>query len=231
MADRSLLKSIEKINGLILEIGFRFPDLWDEGFREALSTDDTSRANENVAQVRRDDEVRTTDRQREMRTLDQLRDDFGALHAQANRQAAGLQLEVLLNRLFQLAGLAPREPFRVVGEQIDGSFELDHEVYLVEAKWERDPLPEAPLLVFRGKIEGKSSFTRGVFIALNGITEPARDAITRGKQPNFFAVDGYDLMMILQRAIELPDFLRRRHRLLAAEGLVVASFDRVRGPK
>jgi hypothetical protein len=83
-------QEIEKINGLILEIGFRFPDLWDEGFREALSTDDTSRAKENVAQVRRDDEVRTTDRQREMRTLDQLRDDFGALHAQANRQAAGL---------------------------------------------------------------------------------------------------------------------------------------------
>jgi hypothetical protein len=38
-------QEIEKINGLILEIGFRFPDLWDEGVREALSTDDTSRAN------------------------------------------------------------------------------------------------------------------------------------------------------------------------------------------
>jgi hypothetical protein len=68
-----------------------------------------------------------------------------------------------------------------------------------------------------------------VFIALNGITEPTRDAITRGKQPNFFAMNGHDLMMILQRAIVLPEFLRRRHRLLAEEGLVVAPFDRVLG--
>jgi hypothetical protein len=222
---------IEKVNGLILEIGFRFPDLWDAGLKEALSTDDTSRAKQNVAQVQRDDEVRTTERQRTVKTLDQLRDDFGALHALANRQEAGLRLEGLLNRLFQLAGLTPREPFRVVGEQLDGSFELDHDVYLVEAKWEREPLPEAPLLVFRGKIEGKSAFTRGVLLALNGVSGPARDAITRGKQPNFFAVDGYDLMMILQRAIELPEFLRRRRRLLAEEGLVVAAFDRVLGAK
>lgn len=224
-------QEIEKINGLILEIGFRFPDLWDRGFQAALSTDDAARARQHVAAAQRDDEARTTERQRRLRSLDQLRDDFGTLHALTNRQEAGFRLEALLNSLFQLAGLTPREPFRVVGEQIDGSFELDHEVYLVEAKWEADALPEAPLLIFRGKIEGKSAFTRGVLIALNGISEPGREAITRGKQPNFFAVDGYDIMMVLQRAIELPDFLRRRQRLLAEEGLVVAPFDRARAVK
>jgi hypothetical protein len=46
------------------------------------------------------------------------------------------------------------------------------------------------LLVFRGKIEGKSTFTRGVFIALNDISIPARDAITRGKAPSFFLFRG-----------------------------------------
>jgi len=40
-------------------------------------------------------------------------------------------------------------------------------------------------------------------------------------------VDGYDLMMVLQRAIDLPEFLRRRRRLLGEEGLVVAPFVRV----
>lgn len=220
-------EEIDEINGFILEIGFRFPDLWDEGFHVALSTDDTVRARQNVAAAKREDETRTTERHRALRSLDQLRDELTALHGLANRQEAGLRLEALLNNLFQLAGLSPREPFRVVGEQIDGSFELDHEVYLVEAKWERDPLPEAPLLVFMGKVGGKSAFTRGVMIALHGISEPARDAITRGKQPNFFAVDGYDLMMVLQRAIDLPEFLRRRRRLLGEEGLVVAPFVRV----
>ena len=111
--------------------------------------------------------------------------------------------------------LSPRESFRVVGEQIDGSFELDHEVYLVEAKWSSNACPESDLLIFREKIEGKSKFTRGVFVSMNGVSREAADAITRGKQPNFFVMDGYDILMLLEDNIELMDFLRRRQRLLA----------------
>jgi hypothetical protein len=91
-------------------------------------------------------------------------------------KGAGLALEKLLNELFGVFGLRPRQPFRVVGEQIDGSFELDGEIYLLESKWEKEALPEGSLLVFRGKIEGKSTFTRGVFIALNDISTPGRAA-------------------------------------------------------
>src|SRR6185312_13765504 len=130
----------------------------------------------------------------------------------------------LLNSLFDIYGLHPRQPFRVVGEQIDGSFELEGQIYLLESKWENHPLPESDLLVFRGKIEGKSTFTRGVFIALNDITTQARDAITRGKPPSFFVMNGYDLMMILSEAVSLTEFLRKRIRLLAEEGRVCFPF-------
>ena len=156
--------------------------------------------------------------------LTSLRAQLDQLQSQPDRQAAGLALEQILNRLFALDGLAPREPFCVVGEQIDGSFELDHETYLVEAKWEEQPLSESGLLVFRGKIEGKSIYTRGVLIAMNGISKKAEDAITRGKQPSFFIVDGYDLKMVLSDDVGLKDFLRQRRRLLAEEGLVVAPY-------
>jgi hypothetical protein len=101
---------------------------------------------------------------------------------------------------------------------------LDGEVYLMESKWEKAPLPEADLLIFRGKIEGKSTFTRGVFIALNDVSEPARNAITRGKAPSFFVMNGHDLLMILSEAISLEDFLRMRVRLLAEEGRVCVPF-------
>ena len=137
---------------------------------------------------------------------------------------AGLQLEKVLNRLFALHDLSPREPFRVVGEQIDGSFELDHEIYLLEAKWQQDPSPAADLYVFREKVEGKSKFTRGVFLSINGVSREAQDAITRGKQPTFFVVDGYDIMMLLEDNMELREFLRRRQRLLAEEGRVCVPF-------
>ena len=153
-----------------------------------------------------------------------LREEFFQLAAEKDRNKAGLALERLLNRLFETFQLRPRQPYRVVGEQIDGAFELDGHNYLVEAKWVADPLPEADLLVFRGKIEGKSTFTRGVFVALNGISSQARVAITQGKAPSFFVIDGHDIMMILSEAISLPDLLRRRVRLLAEEGRVCVPF-------
>jgi len=71
--------------------------------------------------------------------------------------------------------------------------------------------------VFRGKIEGKSTFTRGLLIALNDVSSQARHAITQGKAPSFFVMNGHDLLMILRRAVGLPEFLRKRVRLLAEE--------------
>jgi hypothetical protein len=156
--------------------------------------------------------------------LANLREELSRLALETDRNKAGLALEKILNRLFELFQLRPRLPFRVVGEQIDGSFELDGQVYLVESKWEKEALPEAHLLIFRGKIEGKSTFTRGVFIALNGISAPAQDAITRGKAPSFFVMNGHDLIMILNEVIDLPEFLRKRIRLLAEQGRVCVPF-------
>src|SRR5436309_593798 len=42
------------------------------------------------------------------------------------------------------------------------------------------------------KKEDKSTFTRGVFIALNDISIPARHAITRSKAPSFFVMKGLE---------------------------------------
>jgi hypothetical protein len=220
-------EEVKTINGHILDLGFKFPDLWDQGFLDALKVDDVRRAESNVAAVQRDAELRTSAKGQHVRALAELKMALEALAMQADRQAAGLGLEKLLNQLFGLFELAPRQPFRVLGEQIDGSFELDHDVYLLEAKWESAPIPEKELLVFRGKIEGKASFTRGVFIAMNGITPEADKAIRIGKQPTFFVVTGHDLMMILQGSLALDNFLRCRRRLLAEEGAVTATFDRV----
>ncbi len=39
---------IDKINGLIMEVNFKFPDLWDPDFRASLSVDGATRATEHV---------------------------------------------------------------------------------------------------------------------------------------------------------------------------------------
>lgn len=166
--------------------------------------------------------------QRRSQELRRLKENFLRLAVQQDRSLAGLGLEKLLNELFELFELRPRQPFRVAGEQIDGSFELDGQIYLLESKWEKNALREADLLVFRGKIEGKSTFTRGVFIALNDISASAREAITRGKAPSFFVMNGHDLLMILSEAMALTEFLRKRVRLLAEEGCVCVSFSELK---
>lgn len=215
---------IEKLNGLLLDVSFKFPDLWDPDFIASLRLESAERARNRVDEVIKREQTKVEEESRRSTDLRELKEQFFSLQSKTTPQEAGFLFEKVLNRMFALHNLSPREPFRVVGEQIDGSFDLDHETYLVEAKWEKKPVAERPLLVFRGKIEGKSAYTRGVFISLNGITDEAKQAITTGKQPTFFVIDGYDLTMILSDEVGLIEFLRQRRRLLAEEGAVVVPF-------
>ena len=54
-------------------------------------------------------------------------------------QPRGYAFETFLKALFDRFGLEHREPFRLRGEQIDGSFLLGNEIYLLEAKWQNAP--------------------------------------------------------------------------------------------
>lgn len=211
---------LDRINASLISLNFKIQELLDPALRERLSTTPEAKMQRAREAAAAHSPPNNSAHDVRAKLLALLQEQFLLLSQALDRNAAGLSLEQLLNQLFQLEGLAPRDPFRIRGEQIDGSFELDHDIYLVEAKWEKQPLPEAPLLVFRGKVEGKSSMTRGVFFAINGITQEARDAITRGKQPNFFVVDGTDLFRVLSNCIALSDLLRAKRRALAEEGIV-----------
>jgi len=216
-------EEIKTLNGLILDVGFKFPALWDSSFLASLRADGHERATEMVEREMAAKETQISKQSEFNVKRENLKNRLYSLWSQSNRQQAGLELEKLLNELFNLYGLNARSPFRVTGEQIDGSFELDNEIYLVEAKWESGRISEAPLLVFRGKVEGKSTVTRGVFISLSGYTDPAVTSITQGKQPNFFMMDGYDLSVVLEGQIHLDALLRSKLRLLAERGKVFVS--------
>jgi hypothetical protein len=66
------------------------------------------------------DAAQSSQQQRRSQELRQLREDFFQLASERDRNRAGLALEKLLNRLFETFELRPRQPFRVVGEQMDG---------------------------------------------------------------------------------------------------------------
>jgi hypothetical protein len=202
------------VNRVIKALGFKFPDLWDPSFLASLERDPTTPSEQPARTVH----YEPTPLGVIQSELPVLRAEFYRLASASDRQAAGLALEKLLNRLFQIFDLYPREAFRVTGEQIDGTFILDHETYLLEAKWEAKPVCEAPLLTFRGKIEGKSGFTRGLFLSINGFTPQAMAAITRGKQPTFILADGGDFSPVFEQSIRFDDLLRHKVRNLAETG-------------
>jgi hypothetical protein len=131
--------------------------------------------------------------------------------------ARGYAFEKFLKQLFDAYGLAAQEPFRLRGEQIDGSFQFANETYLVEAKWQSQATGVADLHTFHGKIEQKAAWTRGLFVSNSGFTEDGLAAFGRGKR--VICMDGHDLYDILNREIPLNRVLECKVRRAAETGL------------
>ncbi|ELQ6023003.1 restriction endonuclease [Cronobacter turicensis] len=157
--------------------------------------------------------------------------DWPSLVAEMNAMKAlaphprGFRFESWLAELFSTFNLAPRASFRNTGEQIDGSFRLNNEIYLMEAKWHQNRTPAADLHVFEGKLSTKATWTRGVFISWMGFTPEGLTAFGKGKR--VICVSGYDLYHSLSHGIALPDLLEAKVRHAAETGEPYAQFDRL----
>ena len=126
---------------------------------------------------------------------------------------------------FSIFKLSPRSSFRNPGEQIDGSFRLNDDFYLLEAKWHQNRTPAADLHVFEGKLSTKAKWARGVFISWMGFTDEGLTAFVKGKR--VICVSGYDLYHSLSHGIALPDLLDAKLRHAAETGEPYAQFDRL----
>jgi hypothetical protein len=138
-------------------------------------------------------------------------------------QPRGYAFETFLKELFDAHGMEGRAPFRLTGEQIDGSFLLMNETYLLEAKWQNAPIGVGDLHAFHGKVEGKTAWTRGLFISQTGFSDDGIVAFGRGKR--VICMDGFDLYEVLRRGLPLEDVLAHKVRRANETG---APFIRVR---
>lgn len=130
----------------------------------------------------------------------------------------GFAFERFLQDLFEAHGLAARHAFRLVGEQIDGSFELNSDIYLLEAKWQSKPTAQDDLLIFREKCESKSTWTRGLFVSHSGFSSDGIAAFARGRATNIVGMTGEDLYFILNGEIPLIEAITRKVRQAAETG-------------
>ncbi|MBH9536451.1 hypothetical protein [Novosphingopyxis sp. YJ-S2-01] len=171
--------------------------------------------------------LRETKRAERQAEKDRLKDRFIELMGQSNAQKRGYLLESFLNDFFDHEGLEPRKSFKIVGEQIDGSFMWRERASLVEAKWVGEPVAGAQFGAFAYKIEGKSADTRGLFISINGYSTEAIRGMNAKGSLKFVCLDGAHLMQALSNYDGLRPILERvwRHADETGESyLPVADF-------
>ena len=193
---------IDQLNTLLPGVQFKIPELLDPTF---LGSFEQRRSDEHSPQVA------TVLNAAKAQELAALLIEITKL----DPQTRGLRFEGFLNELFAGFGLSPRGAFRIVGEQIDGSFRLQGQTYLVEAKWHGPQIGFADLMTFSGKVSGKAAWSRGLFVSNSGFTAEGLEAFSRGRQTNLICADGLDLFEVLSRSVSLVDVLEEKSRRAA----------------
>lgn len=141
-------------------------------------------------------------------------------------QPRGYAFEIWLNELFKVFNMAPKKSFRNTGEQIDGSFRMDGEYYLMEAKWHSKETPASDLHSFQGKLHGKATWTRGIFISWQGYSKDGLTAF--GKGHRIVCISGKDIHQCLKSKIPFPILLEAKLRHASETGECYIAYEDIK---
>jgi hypothetical protein len=198
-------EDIVRINDVIKKLSFKIPELHDPAFLKSLPS-------KKPKEKEPPSPVNT-------KTISSLRQELIDM-TKLTPQQRGFAFEKFLNAFFQAYKLNPRSSFRLIGEQIDGSLEMDGNTYLIEAKWHNNQINNADLLVFHGKVSGKATWSRGILISYSGFTKEGLAAFSKGRPTNLIAVDGQDIFFVLDGTISLQEMISAKTRIAAEEGSI-----------
>lgn len=204
-------EEVEQLNRLLVPLGLRVSELRDVDFLNALHR--SLETQKEALPARSTDASDTTVISEAKYTeLTKTLLEISAL----SPIPRGFAFERFLVEVFDVWRLAPRGSFRLVGEQIDGSFLLHHETFLLEAKWQNAQIGAADLRSFSAKVSDKAAWSRGLFISNSGFSSEGLEAFGRGKP--VILMDGLDLFETLQRRMNLMTVLATKVRRAAETG-------------
>lgn len=143
-----------------------------------------------------------------------LTTDFQAI-MRLEAQPRGYAFERFLKRLFDAWSLDARQAFKLVGEQIDGSFQLGEATVLLEAKWQNQPVDLQVLQGFQGRVEDRPTWTRGLFVSYGGFSS---EALQRFMTRRVILMDGLDLHEALARKLSLRQVISLKSRRASETG-------------
>lgn len=180
----------------------------------------------------RERESRAAVSQLNHKRLQEFRERFDRAHALADTQARGLELEGLLNGIFDYYCPKSRGPFKRVGEQVDGHFVYGDHHYFCEIRWRADRATAADVSVLRDRATAAfGGDVRALFISFNGFTEECLELLnTRGAAERVILMDGMDLRTVLNADIPFDVLLDekvvlavRQNRAFVAAGEIILS--------
>jgi hypothetical protein len=143
-------------------------------------------------------------------------------------QQRGFALEKFLHEVFDAFDLEPHRSFRVEGEQIDGGFTLGSEQFLLEAKWQQEPVARDDLDIFKVEIERRSENTLGLLVSINGF-QPTAVSLHTGNHAPMILMDGGDLYAVLDGRIDLREPLNRKRRESSMTGRIMITAAEILG--
>lgn len=196
---------LHRMNDCLKALGLRMPELSDETFLNRFPQNRGPLTGEKSSLVSH-------------ARLLEIREAYRRIETNPDPQSRGYEFQGFLQDLFDAFGLEPRKPFRVSSEEIDGSFVLDSETYLLEARWRSKPTGKADLVGFQSKVESKSVLSRGLFVSIGRIAPEALSDMRIGKAPRIVVASKKEMEDVLDGIRPLDGLLRAKVRRLMEEG-------------
>ncbi|MDX8442532.1 restriction endonuclease [Mesorhizobium australafricanum] len=197
-------EEIEQLNSLLRGVSFSIPELTDASFLDMLPRREPPPVEKTAS-----GKPTTT----LLASLSQQLIEVSKLAPQPR----GYAFEKFLYELFTAYDLAPRGSFRNTGEQIDGSFAVEGETYLLEAKWQNEYSGVAELDRFAGKVGRQAKWARGLFISNTGFSPDGLTAFGKAST-SIICMDGFDLHETLSRQLSFADVISRKVRRAVETG-------------
>jgi len=118
----------------------------------------------------------------------------------------GTELEQIFAELVRISGIPVEEPFRIIGEQIDGALKYDGHYYCVEIRWREKKTDQGQIAGLYLKAEGKLD-TRGIFVSMNGYSSEVIESLPKGKEVKVILLDGIHVTNVLAGNYALQELL------------------------
>jgi len=139
-------------------------------------------------------------------------------------QERGYAFEKLFVELMRISGIPVEEPFRIVGEQIDGAIKYDGHYYLIELKWTKSKSAHLELSSLYMKVEGKLE-ARGIFISMNGFSKEIVESLPKGKSIKTLLFDGMHISNVIFGQYSFQELLEHSLSQASLKGNIYCSSD------